>query len=129
MSESGYDKVFAAMAETPRIDLPSYEDLAMTAVDAAHMHLRRDLLRGGFYSDVCLQRALTEAKIEHLKTCTAGRILAWGKNGLLAMEESAEGQRLRENARELLERAIMVLQTESTLDDLAAVVNKIMHGE
>ena len=139
MSEQGYDKVFSAMhgevKEGPKIDLPSYENLAMTAVDVAHMHLHRDLLRGGFYCDVCLQRGPRESQINHLATCTAGRILAWSKGGLLAVEESAEDKRLRENAQELLERACEVLCQDDEvrlrvgLANLDAVVTKITCGD
>lgn len=136
MSNQGYDKVLAAMKDQPKIDLPSYEDLAMTAVDVAHMHLRRDLLRGGFYCcDVCLQRAPRESQINHLATCTAGRILAWSRGGLLAVEESAEDERLRENAKELLERACEVLCQDDEarlrvgLANLDTVVTKITCGD
>lgn len=139
MSEQGYDKVFSAMhgevKEGPKIDLPSYENLAMTAVDVAHMHLRRDLLRGGFYCDVCLQRAPRESQINHLATCTAGRILTWSRGGLLAVEESAEDERLRENAKELLERACEVLCQDDEarlrvgLANLDTVVTKITCGD
>lgn len=144
MSEQGYDKVFStmhgkAMKDQPKIDLPSYEDLAIAAVDVAHMHLRRDLLRGGFYCDVCLQRGPRESQINHLATCTAGRILAWSRGGLLAVEESAEDERLRENAKELLgaaESAAKWMEIETSnyqfepheVSELVSVVAKIKGG-
>ena len=125
--------------DQPKIDLPSYEDLAMAAVDVAHMHLRRDLLRGGFYCDVCLQRGPRESQIAHLATCTAGRILTWSTNTGWDDHESDEDKRLRENAKELLgaaESAAKWMEIETSnyqfepheVSELVSVVAKIKGG-